>query len=117
VRDCSASVSAHLTPRERASGTRFTKGWVDWQHGLEAVTRHVVQNNPCRKTNSGSATHIYNAYKETQKSVNLKHSLLLTGLSRFKPASQFVERFRSIMSCELNMEDLISKNVCILSKY
>jgi hypothetical protein len=42
-----------------------------------------------------------------QKSVNLKHSLALTGMFRIKPASQFVERYHRVVSCASNMEDLI----------
>jgi hypothetical protein len=37
-------------------------------------------------------------YRVAQKSVNLKHYLVLTGMLRFKPASQFVERFHRVMS-------------------
>jgi ABC-type Na+ transport system ATPase subunit NatA len=51
-----------------------------------------------------------------QKSVNLKYSLVLTGMLRLKPASQHVQRYHSVVSCALNMEELISKNVCKFSK-
>jgi hypothetical protein len=44
----------------------------------------------------------------TQKSVNLKHSLVLTGMFRFKPGSQFAERYHSVVSRALNMGDVIS---------
>jgi hypothetical protein len=50
-----------------------------------------------------------------QKSVNLKHSLVVTGMFRFKPATQFVERYHSVVSCALNTEDLISNNFCKFS--
>jgi hypothetical protein len=53
----------------------------------------------------------------TQKTVNLKHLPLLTGMFKFKPASQFVEWYNSAVSCGLNMEDLISKIVCKFTKY
>jgi hypothetical protein len=39
-----------------------------------------------------------------------KHSLILTKMFRLKPASQFVELYNSVVSCALNMEDLISNN-------
>jgi hypothetical protein len=51
-----------------------------------------------------------------QKSVNMKYSLVLTGIFRFKPKSQFVEQYYSIVSCALNMEDPILKNFCKFSK-
>jgi hypothetical protein len=35
---------------------------------------------------------------------------------RFKPPSQFVERYHGVVSCELNMKDLIWNNICKLSK-
>jgi hypothetical protein len=47
-----------------------------------------------------------------QNSVNLKHSLVLTGIFIFKAASQFGERYHGVVSCALTMEDLISKSVC-----
>jgi hypothetical protein len=34
----------------------------------------------------------------------------------FKPASQSVERYQSVLSCALNMEDLISNEFCKLNK-
>jgi hypothetical protein len=52
-----------------------------------------------------------------QKSVNLKRSPLLTGMFRFKPVSQFVERYHSVASCALNMEDLISNIFSLLSLF
>jgi hypothetical protein len=52
-----------------------------------------------------------------QKSVNLKYSLILTEMFRFILASQFVDRYHSVVSCALNMEGLISNNFCKLSKY
>jgi hypothetical protein len=55
-------------------------------------------------------------YRMTQKSVNLKHFFVLTGMFRFKPANHFLEWYHSGVSCELNMEDLISKNVCKFRK-
>jgi hypothetical protein len=33
-----------------------------------------------------------------QESLNLKHSLVLTGMFSFKPASQFEERYHSVVS-------------------
>jgi hypothetical protein len=42
-----------------------------------------------------------------QKSVNLKHSSVLTGMYRFKHASQFLERHSSVLSCAVDIEDLV----------
>jgi hypothetical protein len=47
-------------------------------------------------------------YRVSQKSFNPKHSVVLMGMFRFKPASQFVWRYRSVLNCAVNMEDLIS---------
>jgi hypothetical protein len=51
-----------------------------------------------------------------QKSVNLKHYVVLTGMFRFKPASQFVEPYHNAVSCAVNMENLISNRFCKFSK-
>jgi hypothetical protein len=48
--------------------------------------------------------------QRAQKSVNVEHSLVLTGIFEFKPASQFVERYHRRMSCALNMEILIANS-------
>jgi hypothetical protein len=37
-----------------------------------------------------------------------QHSPVLRGMFRFKPVSELVERYRSVVSCAMNMEDLIS---------
>jgi hypothetical protein len=55
-------------------------------------------------------------YTVAQKSVNLKQSVILTGILKFKPASQFLERYHSVLSRALNMEDLNSNNFCKFSK-
>jgi hypothetical protein len=55
-------------------------------------------------------------YRLGKTSVNLKYSLVLTEMFRLRPASQFVERYHSIFSCALNMEDLILNNICKFSK-
>jgi hypothetical protein len=60
--------------------------------------------------------HFLRTYRVAQKSVNLKHSFVLTGMFRFKPASRFVERYQSVVSCALNTKDLISKNFYKISK-
>jgi hypothetical protein len=52
----------------------------------------------------------------TQNSVKRKETLVLTGIFVFKPSSQFVERYHSIVSCVLNMEGLISNNLYKFSK-
>jgi hypothetical protein len=57
-----------------------------------------------------------NKHRAAQKSANPKHSLLLTGMFRLKPASKFVERYLSVVSCTINMEDLISNSFCIFNK-
>jgi hypothetical protein len=40
----------------------------------------------------------------------MKCSLVLTGVIRLKPASQSAELQHSVVSCEFNMKDLISKD-------
>ncbi|PNF27028.1 hypothetical protein B7P43_G10396, partial [Cryptotermes secundus] len=50
-------------------------------------------------------------YRLAQKPVNLKHYLVLTGVFRFKAARQFGQRYHSVVSCALNVEDLISNNL------
>jgi hypothetical protein len=47
-------------------------------------------------------------YWVEQKSANLKHSLVLSGMFTFKPSGQFAERYHSAASYALNMEGLIS---------
>jgi hypothetical protein len=47
-----------------------------------------------------------------QKSVNLRHSVVLTGMLTFKATRQFVERYHSVV--ELRIEH--SNNVCKFSK-
>jgi hypothetical protein len=42
-----------------------------------------------------------------QKSVNQKYSLILMETFRFKAANPFVGWYYGIVSCALNMEDLI----------
>jgi hypothetical protein len=59
---------------------------------------------------------LHTVYRVTQVSVNLKHFLILVGMFRLKPASQFVERHHGIVSCALNMKNLSSKNFCKFSK-
>jgi hypothetical protein len=44
--------------------------------------------------------------------LNLQYCLILTGMFRFKPASQFVEQYHNVVSCALNMEGLILNNFC-----
>jgi hypothetical protein len=51
-----------------------------------------------------------------QKPVNLKYSLVLTGMFGFKPANQYVERYHSVVNGALNMEDIISNNFYAFSK-
>jgi hypothetical protein len=46
-----------------------------------------------------------------------EHSVVLTGISGFKPACQFVSRHQSALSCVLNTEELISNSVCKFSIY
>ena len=43
-----------------------------------------------------------------QKLVNQNHSYILTGTPVQSYASRFVKRYRSVVSCALNMEDIIS---------
>jgi hypothetical protein len=49
-----------------------------------------------------------------QQSVNLKCSLVLTGMFRLKPASQFVEVYRRIVNCALKMEEFISNSIKVI---
>jgi hypothetical protein len=51
-----------------------------------------------------------------KESVNLKHSLTLTGVFRFILDSQFVERYHSVESYGLNVECHISNNFCKFNK-
>jgi hypothetical protein len=51
-------------------------------------------------------------YGLIQKIVNLKCSVILIEMFRVKPSSQFAEWHHRFLSCALNIEDLILKNVC-----
>jgi hypothetical protein len=51
-----------------------------------------------------------------RKSVNLKHSIVLTGMFSLKTARQFVERYHRVVNSALDMEGLILKNICKISK-
>jgi hypothetical protein len=42
-------------------------------------------------------------YRVVRKAFNLKHSLVLTGTFRLKPASQFVERYHNVVSFTVNI--------------
>jgi hypothetical protein len=55
-------------------------------------------------------------YRVVQTLVDRKHSLVLMEMFKFKPASQFLERYNSAVSSALNTEDLISNNFCKFSK-
>jgi hypothetical protein len=44
-------------------------------------------------------------------SINLKHSLVLTGMFRSQPANQLVEGYYSVVSCALNKDNLVSKKI------
>jgi hypothetical protein len=46
-------------------------------------------------------------YRMTQNSVIRKYSVVLRGLIRLEPASQFVEQYYSVVSYILNMGDLV----------
>jgi hypothetical protein len=52
----------------------------------------------------------------TLQNVKLKYSLALMGMFSFKNSGQFVKRYHSVVSCALNMDDLISNNSGKLSK-
>jgi hypothetical protein len=58
------------------------------------------------------AVHIY---RVVQNSVNINHSIVLTGIIRFKPASQSVERYHRVVICALIMEDIIWKKKSVNS--
>jgi hypothetical protein len=51
-----------------------------------------------------------------KRSVRLKHSVVLRGMFKFKPESQFVERYHNVVSCALNMAELIIGKFCKFSK-
>jgi hypothetical protein len=44
------------------------------------------------------------SYRVAQNSVNIKHPLVSMGMFIFKPISQFLERYPSVVSRELNTE-------------
>lgn len=54
-------------------------------------------------------------YRVARKLVNLKHPLALTGMLRFKSVIQFAERYHSVMTCALNLNDLFSIFFCEFS--
>jgi hypothetical protein len=56
------------------------------------------------------------SYRVAHKSVNLKDSLVLKERFRIKAASQVVEQCHSLVSCALNMEDLMTINFCKFRK-
>jgi hypothetical protein len=56
------------------------------------------------------------AYRVAQKSVNLKYYLVLTEIFIFKPASQSVERYHSVLACAMKIEYLIFNNFCKFGK-
>jgi hypothetical protein len=47
----------------------------------------------------------------TRKSINLKYYVELSGIFSFKLVSQLVERYHSVVSRKLKVEDLISKRI------
>jgi hypothetical protein len=47
-------------------------------------------------------------YRVAQKLVNLKYSLTLVRIFRFRLTSQFVEGYNKDANCAMNVEDLIS---------
>jgi hypothetical protein len=53
-------------------------------------------------------------YRVAQKSVKLKHYLVLMRMLRFKPSIQSVERPHRIVGCVLNMQQLpVSSHTCV----
>jgi hypothetical protein len=56
------------------------------------------------------ASMILNIYRQTQKSVNQKYSLLLTGMFRIERPSIFLQGYHSVVSWVLNMENIISND-------
>jgi hypothetical protein len=49
-------------------------------------------------------------YRMAQNSLILKYSDVVTGMLRFKPANQSIERYDGFASCALNTKELISNN-------
>jgi hypothetical protein len=50
------------------------------------------------------------------QSFNLKQSLTLKAMFRFKPGSKSVERYHTVVNYALNMENIIWNNSCEYSK-
>jgi hypothetical protein len=46
-----------------------------------------------------------------EREVNLKYPLVLTWMLRFKPTSRFAEWYHSVVSCALNLEDVVGFEV------
>jgi hypothetical protein len=84
----------------------------------QTTRRHIIEDDTLHNHRCGNLKSyiMYTIYRVPQKSVNLNHSLVWTGMVRFKPGSQFVERYHSVVSCALNMEDLILNSFRVFSE-
>jgi hypothetical protein len=72
------------------------------------VLRHEAPNmSLLRCIPLNAAGHVRFGTQMTQTSLNPEQSLVLTGVLRFEPAGQFVERDRSFRACASNMGDLL----------
>jgi hypothetical protein len=58
----------------------------------------------------------FGKYRLTQEPVNRKYSFILTGIFLQNYASKFLKRYLIVVSCVLNMEDLIANNFYKFSK-
>jgi hypothetical protein len=83
---------------------------------FQGLRHRIHPSSPCffeklrYEQNCLITTMFYALYRVAQKTVNLKYFLLLTGMFGFKLASQFSERYHSVVSCAPHMEDLVSNN-------
>jgi hypothetical protein len=55
---------------------------------------------------------LFVSYRVATKSIHQKYYVVLTGMLRYKPVTEFVERYYSTVNCTLSADDLISNNFC-----
>jgi hypothetical protein len=109
-----AHVLTYTQKRELASG--FTTECLGFYVSPMTSLVHSLsstKNKAPTGSEKGVTSHVF--YRVIKKSVNLKHSLALTGRFRFKPANQFEVWYHSIVNCELNIQDLSSNNLYVFN--
>jgi hypothetical protein len=106
---CSAMDYSSLLSQKRVLAGR----WLAMDVMSQYDRHNRVSLDACRLQVSSQCSALY---RLTRKSVNLKYSLVSTGMFLFKPASQRVERDQSALSCALNVESFIWTNFCKFSK-